>query len=263
MFCILSLFYPKWKFLTLNHLFLMPNPVPFSAEFWGLHKELPTVDEIVNVYAALDEPELAEDASEDNKKKRERKLKVLIWYLDEYMPKMASVTYWGPTIRPYKLMTDKMKIEGHTGVLVTSSTEAFALLQYENSRKKWIEIFKWKDANGWRKTAPQYSSKKPETAPFKSKWSEAKNGQGSGWDPIALATFNQRQDAIKEWRAKDKAEDYKRMKDCQSLIKAANEIKADQTEPSRKRRRTVVAEATAADDDDQTVIELDFEEDED
>ena len=78
-----------------------------------------------------------------------------------------------------------------------------------------------------------------------------------------MATFNQRQDAIKEWRAKDKAEDYKRMKDCQSLIKAANEIKADQTEPARKRRRTVVAEATAADDDDQTVIELDFEEDED
>ena len=158
-------------------------------------------------------------------------------------------------------MVDKIEVGGEQKVLVTSSTVAFALLQYENSREKWMEIFKWKDSYGWRKTAPQYSSKKPETVQFKSKWSEASQGQGSGWDPVALATFDQRQKAHKTWRATDKADDYRRMKECQVLIKTAHEIELEATSPSRKRRKVVQRAAEDDNDDDATVIELDYEDD--
>ena len=178
------------------------------------------------------------------------------------MPKIASPTYWGPTIRPYKLMTDVMEVEGRKGVLVTSSTEGFGQVQYENSRDKWIEIFKWKDIHGWKKTAPQYNSNKPDTAPFKSKWSEHKTGQGSGWDPVAISTYKQRQDAIKKWRDDDKEDDCRKMKECRLLIKVANEIEAGQTGPARKRRRVAAAAVEEEDAGEETEIELDFSEDE-
>ena len=50
------------------------------------------------------------------------------------------------------------------------------------------------------------------------------------------------------------------MKECQVLIKTAHEIELGATSPSRKRRK-VVQQPVAAEDDDDTVIELDYEDD--
>ena len=191
------------------------------------------------MWDVAEENEPAEDAPEQQKKAYNRKIVVLIWYLDAWLPNVVLPIWWGPTIRVHKLMIDTTDVLGEIKVLMTVTSEGFGLLQFENSRNKWIEIFKWKKINGSRKKAPQYSKNKhEETKQFKAKWSESKNGQCSGWDTVAYSTFNQRKDHIRKFREEDAADDYKRMKFGQSLIKAAREIAQNVTEHTNKRRRT-------------------------
>ena len=204
-----------------------------------MHHNLPTLNELLNVWAVAGEEAPQESADEAVKEEYQRKIAVLTWYLDVWVPMVCLPLWFGPTIRPYKLMTDMTTVEGKQKVFVTVTSEAYGLIQFENSRNKWIEIFKWKKINGSRKKAPQYSKNKhEETKQFKAKWSESKNGQCSGWDTVAYSTFNQRKDHIRKFREEDAADDYKRMKFGQSLIKAAREIAQNVTEHTNKRRRT-------------------------
>ena len=159
--------------------------------------------------------------------------------MDAWLPNVVLPIWWGPTIRVRKLMIDTTDVLGEIKVLMTVTSEGFGLLQFENSRNKWIEIFKWKKINGSRKKAPQCSKNKhEETKQFKAKWSESKNGQCSVWDAVAYSTFNQRKDHIRKFRENDAADGYKRMKFGQTLIKAAREIAQNETEHTNKRRRT-------------------------
>ena len=233
---IWSIFTPNDHTFILNALPL-PNFIPFYTEFYSEHKNLPTVEELINVWDVCLAEEPSEPGPELNLFKRQ--IAVLTWYLDVYMPNIALPIWWGPTIRPYKLMTDSLDVLGVKKVHVTATTEAFGLLQFENSREKWIEIFKWKKIHGWKKTAPQHcKARHEETKKFRAKWSEHKTGQGSGWDPVAYNTFNQRIQQIQEFRAKDKEDNYKRMKFGQELVRKVHEVEVGATEHTNKRRRT-------------------------
>ena len=190
------------------------------------------------MWDVAEENEPAEDAPEQQKKAHNRKIVVLIWYLDAWLPNVVLPLWWGPTIRVHKLMVDTTDVLGELKVLMTVTSEGFGLLQFENSRNKWIEIFKWKKINGKRKAAPQYSKARAnETKQFRAKWSEHKNGQCSGWDPVAYTTFDQRKDHIQAFRTKDAQDDYKRMKFGRDLLKKHHEV-GESEEPANKRRKT-------------------------
>ena len=191
------------------------------------------------MWAVADEEEPEESASEQVKEEYARKIAVLTWYLDVWVPNVCLPIWWGPTIRPYKLMTDLTDVEGVQKVQVTKTSEAYGLVQFENSRDKWLEIFKWKKGNGKAKKCPKYSkSRHDETLKFKAKWSESKNGQCSGWDTVAYSTFNQRKEHIRKFREEDEQDGYRKMKFGRNLVKAARDIAQNVTEHTSKRRKT-------------------------
>ena len=201
------------------------------------------------------------DSSPTEKAFYDKKVLILTWYLDIWLPFVVGVDWFGPMIRPYKLMTDMVEILGKQKVLVTVTSEAFGLLQYENSREVWINNFKYKLLHGEKKTPPQYNAKKAEMSIYKAKWSNANSGQCSGWDRAAFGVFEERKNQIKAFRAEEAKNDYKKMKYGQGLIKIANKIEVDAADPAKraaKRARTDAGEGVSSDVDEE--VDMEFEE---
>jgi hypothetical protein len=159
---------------------------------------LPDIEELMGSWNLGEAP--GDDASADDLAAYTRQVKILTWYVDQFVPMAVGVDWWGPELRPYKLMTDTTELEGKQKVLVTVTSEAFGLLQYENSRSRWINVFKWKRKNGNKKgkKVPQYNRKKPDTFVYMAKWSDYKAGQCSGWNPVAFQVFEERKAQISQ-----------------------------------------------------------------
>ena len=277
---------------TLNHGTLTPN---FALMCPGWYKamggSLPLLEDLLNVY---DIPELtnepvkpAEPGEQDDGSDEElthyneertaykasmreykalkQKIKcnetMLTWYLDEWLPAVAGLDWWKPSIRCYCLPTDKWKVNTKTKVCVTKTTEAFGLLQFENSRERWLETFKWKKANPQMKRAPQYSTKKPETHKFKSKWSDDSFGQGSGWNKEAYKVFMKRIEHVGKFRAEEVRLGSPKMRFGRSLVKKKHGIDESETSaPTGKRR---VLEGGEAGADKPVGFTITFEDDDD
>jgi len=98
------------------------------ALWFEKHKTLPTVEEIIKVIYGTSELDLDKP---ENKTQKE----LVLWYYDRYLPIVAGNTFYGESIRHYKIPVEKAAIVGTTTkVLVTISSEAFGLLSYENCR---------------------------------------------------------------------------------------------------------------------------------
>ena len=205
----------------------------------SLMGDLPSIQEILDVWNIPDVPN--KEAPDHFQENFNCQAYLLTWYLNEWIPSVVGNDWWSAQIRPYKFTTDKVEVEGAQKVLVTVTSEAFGLVQYENSRDKWIENFKYKEANGKRATVPMYNKNKPETHKFKAKWSDAKSGQCSGWHPGAFTMFQIRKGSIKEFRVQDEADDMIKQKFGQKMIRIAYKIEDNDdgtVEPAAKRART-------------------------
>ena len=105
---------------------------------------MPEVTEIQEVWALPDPPTPVSDETNEAAKAKYAEAQaaynkaecILQWYLDSYLPMAAGFDFWGPTIRPFHLMTDKKKVNGDPSgkerVLVMVTSEAFGLLVYAN-----------------------------------------------------------------------------------------------------------------------------------
>lgn len=206
------------------------------------------------------------DASEEDKAKYEQdkeaydyyvyKVELKLWYVDQYLMQAAGAEFWGPKIKPYYLPVDKFQLGDALKMRVPAAAEAFGLVQYENSRKRWLNVFKWKKKNpGKGKKPPSWSKSKPETAPFKCTWSDYAHGQGSGWDPQAYRTYIKRLAAVQAFRKEEEEEDYPQMMAAQAMIKAHYGIPEEETEPPKKKRKK---EVEVVGSDDETVADEDF-----
>lgn len=188
---------------------------------------LPTTDEIENVW---DLPEVNETSSAEDKAEYGKKVDILTWYLDVFLPKAVGLEFWGDIIRPYKLMTDTELVEGDLSgkkkVLVTVTSEAFGLLVYHNCRDKWIADYNYKKEHGKKSTVPKYNKDDPSTFPHVNKWSNSRSGSvvGGGWHVDALKKFNALKGQIKAFRDAEKASGNKKMEYGRHLIMAANNI---------------------------------------
>jgi hypothetical protein len=171
----------------------------------------------------------------------ERKMKLTLWYFDDYMTMIAGTQYWGNDVKTRFLPTDMMDLEGEQKVIVTITSEAFGILLYENCRDKWIQIFKWKDqnpkSNKKSKPPPQYNKNKPETHPYKAKWSDNCSGQSMGWHPNAFKAYNEYIDSVKRVRELDLEAGCLIMLRARAMIREAHGYTEEEAQPTRKRKR--------------------------
>ena len=207
----------------------------------------------LTVCTVAEEEQPDEDATAEIKAAYNWKIVVLTWYLDIWLPMVVGVDFFGPSIRPCALMVDKFKDPNDGNkekVCVTVTSEAYDLIQLENSRDKWAAVCAYKDEKGWKKTLPSHNEKKPATHQFKSKWSDAKSGQQCCWDPVDFAAFKQRKASIKKIRGEQAEKDNGSFKFCQNLIKEARELEEEGQKRPAKRARLEVEVVE---------IDLDFE----
>ena len=177
------------------------------------HDTLPTLEEFLAVWDVAYEEQPGDDASPEEKKSYQDRMELLEWYVEKYLPRTISQDFYGPIVRTVKKISDKVKIDGVFYICINVLTEAFGQVQYENSREKWIETFKWKRehkfSSGKDRKVPQYNKTDPSTFRFKAKWSDSAVGQGTKWDcDQACATLEMRQETISKWRKNDAAQGY-------------------------------------------------------
>ena len=195
-----------------------------------------------------------EDSSEEEVAECTRKKQILEWWLCSYVPNAVGTDWWGDKIRPYYLMTDKFDVEGKQKVIVTVTSIAYALVNYENNVDKWTNIFKCKDKHGVKAKAPTYNKNVPETHQFKAKWSDANQGQGCGWDPAVFKVLNKCTEEEKAFRKQEEEDGYPLMRMGQAIIKVKMQIDESDSEPSKKKHKT------GQEGDDDSSTEEDFEE---
>lgn len=218
---------------------------------------LPTMDEIMDIWNVGEAPD--EDDEEDDEAAKlakktarthyRRKIDLLLWYLDRYLPNLCGLEFWGPQIRPYHLMTDLVNLQGDTSgkkkVLVTVTSEAFALLMYENCREKWINTFQLKKQNKKAKI-PAYKRDDEATHKYANLWSNSSTGsvKGGGWSIDALKKLITNIKHVQAFRSLDNAEEF--MNFGKSLIVAANQVSDSQ---KRAREQASDAEQVALEDE--------------
>lgn len=142
-------------------------------------------------------------------------------------------------------MTDLEEVEGDPSgkkkVLVTVTSEAFALLLWANSRDKWLADFKLKAGNKKAKI-PKYNKDDQDTWKHQNKWSNSRTGQiqGGGWAKEALVFFNTTIQNISKWRKDQQKDGYQAYKYGRELIKAAEGVvlEASASKGSKKRKKS-------------------------
>lgn len=223
---------------------------PSDTEWFDKYKDLPKLEEIEAVWDLKppgDKPDGAniDELADYNTKKIKyaRQLEILTWYLDTYLPLAVGLEFWGPNIRPFKLMTDMKVVSGDPSgkkkVLVTITSEAFGLLVYANCRDKWVADFTLKAGNKKAKI-PKYDKDKPETHKHQNKWSSSRTGQvqGGGWAPEALEYLNKQIAAIQKWRNEEAERGFVNYNFGKELICQAQQVTMDgQDDKNKKRKR--------------------------
>ena len=217
-----------------------------------------------NIGEEVQEPEVPPEGSDQHVQeqyakdkeaydKYQHKYKLKLWYVDSYLTAAAGSEWWSATIKPYHLPTDTYDEAGEK-VLVPSAAEAFGLVQFEDSRNRWLNCFKWKKANpGKGKKPPTWSKKRDaQTIDFKCLWSDYSHGQGSGWDPEAYKTYKKRLADIKKFRSEEAQEtpSYPKFREGQAMIKIQYDIPVEQTEPPNKKKRKLEVEIEEDEDED-------------
>lgn len=230
------------------HLFgLTSKLLPFhSAEWLVEHNDLPTLAEIEAVWDLPPAPEIPEDETDEAKQEREnsqeqkkydRAVKILVWWMDSFMPYAVGLEFWGPNIRPFHLMTDKQFIDGDVSgkekVLVTITSEAYAYQTYANCRDKWIADYAYLKEHGKKAKIPTYSKKDPSTFKHKNRWSNSQTGSvvGGGWDQEGLKYLQKKVKDVTAFRAQEEKEGFKQYKLAKELLQVANDVKMGDVQP--------------------------------
>lgn len=205
-----------------------------SPEWWKNHKNIPTVEQILDVLA-MNPEEIAEGLMEEQ---------IALWYFDRFLSAAGPKDYWKLKVRGYCLLGDKINIGGKNRVNITITSEAFLLLQLENCHTRWTNMFKLWD----RDPSKDIPTKGAAALPYKGKFTDSKVGQVKygGWNEEGFAFFNQMVDRIKNLRSTDKEAGYPMAKYGQSLIRKKHGIRGDSALENGSRKRKPVEPATPA-----------------
>jgi hypothetical protein len=175
----------------------------------------------------------------------EAKLELLIWYVDVLLPAMVGHDQYGPNIRRFSMIVDKVTINNKKKPRVTVKSEAFGWVTWENCYDKWLNIIpKKNDDSDW--VAPAYDKEDTSTHKWHvTKWSDQRSGQvpGGGWAPGAFTTLNARVKTILEFRRADHAAEpkWKMCKFALTQIRKKHKITEAAHSNKRKRKKTPAA----------------------
>ena len=227
-------------------------------EWFDKHHDLPALETIEKVWELNPPGDAPSDSATPEEQaeyaqataKHEEELELLTWYLDCFLPYAVGLEFWGPNVRPFKLMTDKFDVPGDPSgkkkVHVTITSEAFALVIFANCRDKWMADFTLRASNK-RAKIPKFNKDDPETHKYQNKWSSSRTGQvqGGGWDKEALEYLNKCIGAIQSWRKAEAERGNVTYKLGQELIRKAQEITMVTQEPKGKKRKKLAERAEA------------------
>lgn len=156
--------------------------------------------------------QLGEDETKVEKKKAiETQNKAIFgWYVTEYLPCFALHQFYGVE-KHHKGCVSYLKVPHATdekALCVPPSTEAFALVAYDNCRDRWEALMKWQldPANDGAKGLPKYCKKKVETHKYKGKYSDGAKGQArfGGWSKEGRDQFKKLKKEIADNRINNK-----------------------------------------------------------
>lgn len=173
-------------------------------------------------------------------------MELLTWYLDSYLPFAVGLEFWGPNIRPFHLLSDKIMVDGDPSgkekVLVTVTSEAFGQLVYANCRDKWMHEFNYKKGKRKGAKVPKFDKQDKSTHVYQNRWSSSRTGQlvGGGWAPEALNYFNLAIERLQKVREEEKKTGNQRFEIGRTLVQAINNTKLERdssSEGSKKRKK--------------------------
>ena len=99
-----------------------------------------------------------------NDSNHQRKMDLLLWYVDDVIPYCVGNDQWGKNIRQYHMMVSTVSINGKDRPMVTAKGEAMCWTIYANCYKKWALICREiKEDPKW--TIPKFQGENKSTHP--------------------------------------------------------------------------------------------------
>lgn len=191
--------------------------------------------------------DLDKTAYDEEARNYARKLEVLLWWTDKYCPGVVQLAFWGTDHRPYYLMTDLKLVPGDPSrepkMLVTSTSEAFAMTLFKNCRNRWINNYEWKATHkDCDSDPPKWDKDDESTHKYYSLWSSSRTGsaEGQGWSVEAFDYMAERGAAIRQARINDQANGNRVGLLAKALIREENNIGEDGL-PNNSRKRAARA----------------------
>ena len=187
-------------------------------------KELPDPQLLVDVIAVRDFSRYDEeegDTDDDKEKKkagRDHAELVMDMYNECLVTGIANAKPWSPEIRHFEPMTtSQMPAAAGEGQLrIPASTEAMAILAYENNKSKWQAMAKWRKDHP-RANFPTYSSKNPDSlVEFKELYSscQGKTDPWGGWNDEGRKRYVELQKMIHQSRIDNRDRHIKHDNEC-------------------------------------------------
>ena len=143
-------------------------PSEWAAEHDGC---IPTVEEIVGIWKIPQEDD----------PKYQRKIDLLLWYVDHLIPYCVGNDQWGKNTRRFNMMVTTVLVKGKAKPIVTAKGEAMCWTIYANCYKKWALICREiKEDPKW--TIPKFRGKEKSTHPYyDTRWSDNSSGKNYAW----------------------------------------------------------------------------------
>jgi hypothetical protein len=197
----------------------------FPTEFWKKHGYLPTVEELLKLWywpydweevEALTESDPADgkeaqllDNDQAKVDEMNRQKLIFTWFWNNYLPNFTKDSFFGPKIRSKKLLNETVAVAGKEWVPVTTSTEALAIVSYENNLDRWQHLFEKKSND----EEYNYNNDPNKDDIPKPKWSNGKTGQQGfgGWSDEGQQKWKHYRDHARSCRKKDEDSDEKVM----------------------------------------------------
>ena len=224
-----------------------------AENYWLANGTIIAAEDILKV-ATRDIP-----SATANKVEHDRLMSVFAWYWDHYLPAVGGSVYWRQSVRRTKCISTAMLM----GVLcIPKSTEAFAVLIYENCEQKWPNIFALQKKDG--KQAAVIPRKKDDDASkdFVGPYISARGGQApfGGFTKAGKLRFNELCEQVGRGRQLGSSSHLE--EECLGDVRVAAKLDRELPDPNaprpKKRRRR-----SAADDETEDEEDVDCYDDED
>lgn len=155
------------------------------------YTQLPTVEDMHKVVLRqLDVTDM--QTPEENKTATDYMHFLFEWYVRTYLPCFALKEFFGEKHHAMGTVSSLCMDGNDEKKRITASTEAFALVAYENCRQRWENLYDWSVQDGNQgKPLPRYYANKQETHPFKAKYSDSAMGKSEfgGWSKNGLRRY--------------------------------------------------------------------------